>query len=413
MFTQRAARPAARLVAHRGVVARQNVRFASEAARKATPSTAAGSGAITGGLVGGAAAIAVAYGYYHLSGAKSAVQYAKTAKSYIDSGTSSLKVKFDEKTPDDTNQAIQTLKETAQKYASFVPGGRGYVDSAFDDLESIRKKHSNEVDQIVRDTYGELRDASKKGSMDLETAGSVWSILSKRIEQLLDLGGDAAEDILNNHPELKKKLGGSSDQLKQLGQKYGPEARKQVDETWSQINDLLKSGLSVDTANKARRLIEEKIKQIREMGEKAFDQGFDQVKPLLEKNPQVKEFVEKNLQTLKQSGNITEAVDQVKNAISSGSTKDLEKYVQKAKQGAQDFGSGQLYRWLEMVPNGGQIVPQLQKLKEVADSRGEQAEELIKETMSEIKTILDKKTQKAEQLLEKGKEDAKGRGFGW
>ena len=39
-------------------------------------------------------------------------------------GTSSLKVKFEEKTPDDVNQAIQTLKETAQKYASFVPGGQ-------------------------------------------------------------------------------------------------------------------------------------------------------------------------------------------------------------------------------------------------------------------------------------------------
>lgn len=403
MFAQKAARPVQRAVARRGVAVRQNVRFASEAAQKATPSTAAGSGALTGGLVGGTAALAVAYGYYHFSGAKSAVQYASTAKSYIDSGADSLKVKFDEKTPD-TNQAIQTLKETAQKYASFIPGGRGYVDSAFNDLESIRKKHGEEVDKIVSETYGELRDASKKG-MNLETAGDAWRILSKRIEQLLSLGGDAAEEIMENHPELKKKLGGSTDQLKQLGQKYGPEAKKQVDETWDQLNDLVKGGLSIGTADKARKLVEDKIKKIREMGEKAFDQGFEQVKPMLEKNPQVKEFVEQNLQTLKQSGNVTEAVDQVKQAISSGSTKDLEKYVQKAKQGAQDFGSGQLQRWLEMIPNGGQIVPQLQKLREVAESRGEQAEELVKETMSEIKTILDKKSQKAEQLAEEGKKD--------
>ena len=162
--------------------------------------------------------------------------------------------------------------------------------------------------------------------------------------------------------------------------------------------------------NKARKLVQDKIQKIRDMaGEKAFDQGFDQVKPMLEKNPQVKEFVEKNAETLKQSGNVSEAVEQVKNAISSGSTKDLEQYVLKAKKGAQSFGSSQLNQWLEMIPNGGQILPQLQKLKEVAESRGEQAEELVKETMSEIKVILDKKTQKAEQLYEKGKEDAAGK----
>lgn len=381
-------------------------RFVSETAQKATPNTAAGSGAITGGLVGGSVAAAIGYGWYHFSGVKSAVQYAQTAKSYIDSGTETFKVKFEEKTPD-TNQAIQTLKETAQKYASFIPGGRVYVDSAFDDLESIREKHGDEVDQIVRDAYGELREASKRG-MNLDAAGEMWRILSKRMEQLANLSGDAAEDVLNNHPELKKKLGGSTEQLKQMGQRYGPEAKRQVDETWEQVNELVKSGLSVDTADRARRLVQEKVQKIRELGEKAFDEGFEQLAPLLDKNPQVKKFVEQNVQTLKQSGNVSEAVEQVRSALSSGSTKELEKYVDKLKQGAQDLGSGQLQRWLEMVPNGGQIVPLLQRLREVGESRGEQAEELVKETVAEIKGLLDKKAEKAEKLAEKGKVEVKG-----
>jgi len=404
MFATKAVRPAHRVVRARGGAIRQNVRHASEVAQKATPSTASGAGAVTGGLVGGAAALAVGYGYYHFSGAKSAVQYAKTTKSYIESGTESLKVKFDEKTPD-TNQAIQTLKETAQKYASFVPGGRGYVDTVFEDLESVRRKHGKEVDDIVRDTYGELRDASKKG-MSMEAAGDAWNVLSKRIEQLLNLTGDAAEDILNNHPELKKKLGGSTDQLKQLGQKYGPEAKKQVDETWDQIRDIVKSGVGLGTADKVRQLVQDKIQKIREMSEKAFDQGYEQLKPMLEKSPEVKKFVEQNIDSLKQSGNVSEVVSQVQKAVSSGSTKDLEQYVQKAKKGVEQYSSNQLNQWLEMVPNGGQIIPQLQKLREVAESRGQQAEELAKETISEIKSVLDKKSSKVEQLYEAGKKDA-------
>ena len=60
-----------------------------------------------------------------------------------------------------------------------------------------------------------------------------------------------------------------------------------------------------------------------------------------------------------------------------------------------------------MIPNGSQIIPQLQKLREVAEKQGAQAEELAKETISEIETILDKKSKRAEELVESGKDEVK------
>ena len=267
----------------------------------------------------------VGYAFYHFSGAKSAVQSASQAKGYFDNATDSLKVKFDEKTPD-TNQAIQTLRETANKYASFIPGGRGYVDSAFNDLESIRKKHGDEVDKIVSEAYGELRDVSKKG-VSMDSARDTYNVLAKHVERLFSLAGDASEDIMNNHPELKQKLGGSTDQLKQLGERLGPEAKKQVDETWKEINDILQQGMRADTVMRVWTLVQEKTQQLSKMGEQAFNQGYEQIKPMLEKNPQVKKLVEDNMDTLKK-GNMAEVVNQVKSAVSSGSTQDLEKYLQ-------------------------------------------------------------------------------------
>ena len=303
---------------------KRNVRFASE---KASTTSAPGtSGAVTGGLVGGGAALLITYGYYHFSGAKSAVQTAKQVKSYVDGATDQLKVKLQEKTPDDTNEAIQSLREAANKYASFVPGGKGYVDSAFDDLESIRKKHGQEVDNIVREAYGELRDTSKKGA-SLETANETWNILSKHLQRLFSLGGDAADEILNNHPQLKEKLGGSTDKLKQLGEQYGPEAKKQVDETWQEVNEIVKQGLQVGNIERIRKLVQDKSEKIRQMGEQAFNQRFEQIKPMLDKSPKVKQFVEQNMETLKQ-GNVSEAVNKVRDAVSSGSTEELEKYMQ-------------------------------------------------------------------------------------
>jgi hypothetical protein len=89
----------------------------------------------------------------------------------------------------------------------------------------VRKRHGPEVDNIVSEAYGELRDASKNG-MNLQTAGQVYQTLMKHVQRLLELGKDAAEDVLENHPQLKDKLGGSADQLKQLGEQIGPKAKK-------------------------------------------------------------------------------------------------------------------------------------------------------------------------------------------
>lgn len=60
-----------------------------------------------------------------------------------------------------------------------------------------------------------------------------------------------------------------------------------------------------------------------------------------------------------------------------------------------------------MVPGGSQIIPQLQKLKDVYDKQGSQAEKLVKETIDEIKQVLEKKQPKVEELYEQGKKEAK------
>ena len=162
--------------------------------------------------------------------------------------------------------------------------------------------------------------------MNMQTAGEVYTILIKHVQNLLELGKDAAEDVLNNHPQLKEKLGGSADQLKQLGERLGPEAKKEIDQTWKQINDLMQQGLQAGTAAQAYSLLQEKTQKLREMGEKAFSEGWEQLKPVLDKNPKIKEFVEQNKDAL-QNGNISETVNQVKGAVQSGNMQDLQHYV--------------------------------------------------------------------------------------
>lgn len=325
MYSQRIAVRSTRAVRVNAPALRRRVRFASS--ESAGNSSSSGTNhALVGGLAGGGAALSLIYLWYQFSGLKTAVKTSKQAKSYIDSATEKLKVEFKERTPE-PNEALDQLKQTAIKYATFIPGGRSYVDKAFKDLDTVRNKHGSEVDNIVSDAYNDLRESSKKG-LNLEAMTDIWNVLSHHLQRISELAADAGQDILNNHPELKDKLGGSFDQLKGLGDRLGPEARKQVNETWKEVQSITQQGIQWNTVDRVRSLIQERIGGLKQLGDQVWKESYEQIKPTLEKSPQVKQLVEQNMDTLK-SGNIMEAIDKVKNAVQSGNAGDLQKYIDK------------------------------------------------------------------------------------
>jgi len=311
---------------------RRNVRFASHDAQP-SPAGRGFVGGVAGGIVGSTIAGLL---WYQLSGARQAMQTAKDIKGYTDSAINKFKVEFQEKTPN-ANEALDVLRSTANKYAVFVPGGKEFVNKAFEDIDTVRKTHGQEVDKIVQDAYGELRDASKKG-FSLDTASDSWGILSKYIGQLSALAVDAGHDVMNNHPELKNKLGGSFDQLKQLGAEMGPEAKKQVDETYQEIRGILNEGLQWNTVERIRQLVQEKTQSTKRIEDAAWQQGLDQIEPMLQKNPQIRKLIDENGDMIRK-GNIQEAMDKVRKAVQSGDLRSLEDYILGAKERASEQSS--------------------------------------------------------------------------
>jgi hypothetical protein len=102
-----------------------------------------------------------------------------------------------------------------------------------------------------------------------------------------------------------------------------------------------------------------------------WTKGMEQAKPYLDKNPAVKELIEKNADSLKQ-GNIKELFEKAKSSVESGNAEDLEKYVNQAKDKAQKSfgGGGGLDQYLKMVPGGDQIISKLGQLTDVAKAKG-------------------------------------------
>jgi hypothetical protein len=370
-----------------------------------SPSSNSGGGispAITGGLAGATAALVAGYSWYHFSGTKSVVNTAQQTKAYFDSASKRLT----EQAPK-PNEAIKWLRQITSYYAGFVPGASGYVDTAFNDLDKIHEKHRDEVDEIVSKAYEELKGVTKNG-VSMQTAQQTWEVLQKYIKQIGELAGDAAEDILDNHPEIKKKVGGSLDQLKSMGDQYGPEAKKQIDEMWGQISDVVKTGFSAESAMKIQKIVQEKIEAVKKMGDEAWKKAMEQAKPLLEKNPKIKELVEKNKDTLMQ-GNFTELFDKVKKAVESGDVGDLEGYVKdaagKVNDKAKDSGLGGIDQYINKIPGGDQILPKLSKLQEAAKEHGQEAEKIFKDTIDDISKVLSKRSEEATKLANKAKKD--------
>jgi ElaB/YqjD/DUF883 family membrane-anchored ribosome-binding protein len=183
------------------------------------------SGALTGAIAGGATAFGLGYGWYHFSGTKKVVGTAQQAQQYMQATQEKFKKQFQEKAPE-PNEALRWLRQVTTYYAGFLPGASGFVNTTFDDLDRIRDKHGDEVDKIASEAYDDLKKISQKGNLDLKTAQEAWDVLQKHIGRIAELAGDAAEDIINNHPKLKSAVGDNLDKIKQYGDAYGPEAKK-------------------------------------------------------------------------------------------------------------------------------------------------------------------------------------------
>ncbi|RFU72989.1 hypothetical protein TARUN_9272 [Trichoderma arundinaceum] len=390
------------------VPGRQQIRFqsTSSASSSSSSGSAAANGSFGAGVVGGVAGAALFYGIYSFTPAgRTASKLNKTVKEAEKKYQEAAK-KLQANTPS-SSQAVESIKQFAYSYVGWIPGGRGYVDAAFKDWDTVREGHGEEADKIVNDAYKQFQEISKAG-LSLEAASRAYEVLADVARKIANLTGDALSDVVDNHPQLKEKLGGNIDQLKQMGERYGPEAKKQVDETWRQVKDIFAGGFSASSLAKARELIDEKVQQVQKLGDEAWKKGLEEAKPYLEKSPKVKELLENNADALKK-GNVTELFGKLRDAAKSGDAGDLESYIkqaaQKAKDKADESGWGSLGKYLDKVPQGSEILKRLEEMGRLAEEHKEEGEKLLKETIGDLQKVLEEKGQKARKIADSGKKD--------
>ncbi|KAI1075501.1 hypothetical protein F5B20DRAFT_585296 [Whalleya microplaca] len=384
-----------------------HARFQSSSSSSSKNAGSSNSQYFAAGIAGGVAAATVLYGTYLLTPSGQVQRKINKGVREASNKYEEASKKLQGSTPN-VDEALNYIREFCYSYVGWVPGGRQYVDAAFKDVETLRQKHRNEVNQTISDAYSQFQDLSRSG-LSMDTVSKAYEILTDLSKKLGSLGSDAAMDILDNHPQIKQRFGGSIDHLKQMGEDYGPEAKKQVDQTWEQVKEIMGGGISAGNLDKVRRLIQEKVDQVKKLGDEAWKKGLEQAKPYLEKNPKVKELIEKNEDALKQ-GNATELFKRAKSAVETGDMGEFKDYVDHAIEKTKSKGSklsGGLDQYLNMIPNGSEIFDKVNELKKVAENHKDEGEKLLKETMEELKQVLEKRSQKAKEIVEKAKKESK------
>jgi hypothetical protein len=273
------------------------------------------------------------------------------------------------------------FRSIAKSYGGLIPGASAYIDPMFDSLDELKRTHGEETEKIIKGTYDEIKETVSKGGFDLKTGEKVVEILKRRAVEVEELGRKVGTDflkpVIDKNPQLKEAVGGSYDQLKGMVEEYGPEAKDKYDDTVKQIKKIAAAGLTAASIKQVKDLVDQKTKEIKELGEKAgrdaWDKASKQAKPFLEKLPDVKKSLDENMKVLVGSGgkSIQEIYDKVKEVAEKGgdkkSVEELQNMIkEKAKQVSQGSGMNwddawkSLEGYIKKLPGGDKVcIPEL------------------------------------------------------
>jgi hypothetical protein len=177
--------------------------------------------------------------------------------------------------------------------------------------------------------------SSSKGKKKKTARGIAWTtpivgaalavgFLLSTVERRDEAGPD------EDYP-LKDRLIDSFYQLQQMREQYGPDVKKEVDETLQRAGEILDGGWNEENVKKAAKLLAEKLTLYVELRDLAFRRAMEQLKPYVAKNTVIREWVQNHKDVLKKRSP-DEVVEKIKSASASGDVGELERYAQDAAE---------------------------------------------------------------------------------
>ncbi|KAF8424853.1 hypothetical protein EV426DRAFT_716515 [Tirmania nivea] len=409
---------------------------------------------LVAGLAGGFVALTGVYIWYHMSGTakvmKTLRSTAETAEKVKDTVKDTVKDKLPEAPA--SKQALKYIRNAAKSYANLLPGGANEkMDSAFDQLEDLASgPQAEEVQNLVNETYTELRKIFSEGGFDAHTAEMVKDVLEDKGKKLRRLVGDVGQQLLDKTPGLEDALkrSGAGDVLSditRISKETGPEATKIVQDMYRELEQLLgnqsSTGAGTDPTKiyKAVTIIRDKSDHVRRLGQKATEQAWNDAYGDLLSNKDgfldllpshVREYMEENVEALKRAaletggvGGVYEVIGIIRQNAQNGGegAKKIKDYVEdKVKQMSYGGKGGMVdssllgsegnnwdniisraENYLKQMPGGDKLLqktPQARDIMELFQHKSPQARRLAEEAVQEVSEVLNRKVEEAKRL---------------
>ncbi|KIJ36918.1 hypothetical protein M422DRAFT_33975 [Sphaerobolus stellatus SS14] len=151
-----------------------------------------------------------------------------------------------------SSDAWEAARDSAQPLLDRLPDLKKLID---DNVESLKGYVGEERVDIVKDLYQKLEDISKSGKPANEMKQEAEKVVKEKVDQLRKQGGipDSVPDLSNfdwstlglDKLKMIPGIGGIADQvpklqeLQSIAEKRGPEAKKLLDETYTDIKKVL------------------------------------------------------------------------------------------------------------------------------------------------------------------------------
>ena len=392
-----------------------------------------------------------------MSGTAKVIKTLRSAVETMDKVKETVKEKLPEAPA--PKQALKYIRNAATSYANLLPGeAKEKMDSAFDQLEDLASgPRAEEVQNLVNETYTELRKIFNEGGFDAHTAERVKDVLEDKGKKLRRLVGDVGQQLLDKTPGLQEALkqsgaGNALSDITRIAKETGPEATKVAQDMYRELEQLLGgqslTGAATDPTKiyKAVTIIRDKSVHARRLGQKATEQAWDEAygdlfsnkDGLLDLLPDnVREFMWENSEALKRAvletgsvGGVYEVIGFIRQNAQNGEegAKKIKDYVgDKVKQasssgmtGSSLLGSGgnwdnimsQAEKHLKQMPGGDKLLetaPKARDIMELFQHKSPQARRLAEETVQEVSDVLNRKVEEAKRLAKEAAKEGSER----
>lgn len=291
--------------------------------------------------------------------------------------------------PADTCEMVKLLSDFCSTFAIYLPGGQAYIDSLFDKFKNPDDRES--TNSLLSEAYRRFKNIPQLNRLshsNIDMACAILADLDKKLTTSLTVNPGHYNSI-----PPKDQTSDVSRYLMQLS--------KQIEMVNIHLDDLKLQKVGSWGLDEELEYVRQWIHNLGELNKEAWNIIIQEAMPYLEKNPKIREIVERNAGLLQWQqprfilariilAAEDPAVDEILQSKIDALVEDRARYIQDVKKLCED---ADFAKFLQRTQAGLEMSIRIQLLQGMIRDRTVDGDIFIEKTIQEIEWLVCKKQQ--------------------